>query len=217
MSRNISEAIKKRVAGEQYYKCANMPSNDPNLNMRYLENYRCPLWCNPGIYQGSFDESGYEIDHILEFSLGGSNDMKNLQALCKNCHSVKTKRFNYDRCQQTTNNEISPNENKISKNKPEENKPKENKPMKNKPKENKPRELINIPNQNILLNNRTGCSTKYNINTASKKDLIKINGISGETANKIIANRPYKSLNEVYKLKGIGPVKCEIIKENMYI
>ena len=32
----------------------------------------------------------YEIDHILPVALGGNNGSKNLQALCKACHSLKT-------------------------------------------------------------------------------------------------------------------------------
>jgi 5-methylcytosine-specific restriction endonuclease McrA len=34
--------------------------------------------------------SNHEIDHILPLHLGGSNDIKNLQALCPNCHRLKT-------------------------------------------------------------------------------------------------------------------------------
>ena len=43
----------------------------------------------------AFDESGYQIDHIVELRHGGSNDTSNLQALCPACHSVKTSR-NYN-------------------------------------------------------------------------------------------------------------------------
>jgi 5-methylcytosine-specific restriction endonuclease McrA len=42
--------------------------------------------------EGKFDESGYQIDHILEVTNSGSNDSSNLQVLCPSCHSVKTKR-----------------------------------------------------------------------------------------------------------------------------
>jgi DNA-directed RNA polymerase subunit E'/Rpb7 len=37
-------------------------------------------------------ESGKEIDHIVEVTHGGTNDINNLQVLCPCCHSVKTKR-----------------------------------------------------------------------------------------------------------------------------
>lgn len=91
MSRNISEAIKKQVAARQSFTCA----NKPGANIRGIEDYACPLWNNkekPGV----FDENLYEIDHIIEFSKTGDNSIKNLQALCKNCHGIKTKRFMID-------------------------------------------------------------------------------------------------------------------------
>lgn len=86
-SRYISETIKKQVAGRQKYKCANNGLNE----IVGLLGYKCPNWT--GINNGSFDESGYDIDHIEEFSLTQNNEMSNLQALCKACHSVKTRRF----------------------------------------------------------------------------------------------------------------------------
>lgn len=88
-SRNISESIKKRIAGKQYYKCANYPNSD----ICKLENYECPLWAKNGNNKGCFDESGYDIDHIEEYSKTKNNSEENLQALCKSCHTVKTKRF----------------------------------------------------------------------------------------------------------------------------
>lgn len=33
---------------------------------------------------------GYHVDHIKEFSAGGSDNPSNLQALCPNCHAEKT-------------------------------------------------------------------------------------------------------------------------------
>ena len=90
MSRKVSESTKKCVAGKQYYKCANKPGE----HLNGLEGYMCPLWkCQDICIRGSFDESGYEIDHIVEHSVSGDDRECNLQALCKNCHIVKTKRF----------------------------------------------------------------------------------------------------------------------------
>lgn len=43
--------------------------------------------------QGIFNEAGYEIDHIKEFSISHDNSEENLQALCPICHSFKTKKF----------------------------------------------------------------------------------------------------------------------------
>jgi 5-methylcytosine-specific restriction endonuclease McrA len=89
MSRNVSEAKKRNVAGKQYFKCANAP--DKQING--IVDYKCPLWQIIGPNQGSFDESGYDIDHIIEHCLTNDDSIDNLQALCKNCHIVKTKRF----------------------------------------------------------------------------------------------------------------------------
>ena len=86
-SRKVSVAMKKRVAGRQNYQCA----NKLNVQLKGIENYKCPFWRNKG--SGNFDESGYDIDHIIELSESGNNDQSNLQALCINCHRVKTSRF----------------------------------------------------------------------------------------------------------------------------
>ena len=53
----LKESQKKRVAGRQYYRCANKPELKPKLNQRGLEGYKCPLWLSP-IHKGSLDESG---------------------------------------------------------------------------------------------------------------------------------------------------------------
>jgi len=87
-SQKLTESTKKQVAANQMYKCANSPDN----TIRGLENYNCLLWESLK-YQGTFDKSGYEIDHIVEYSVSGNNDMSNLQALCNNCHSFKTRKF----------------------------------------------------------------------------------------------------------------------------
>lgn len=90
MPRKLSESLKKKVAGKQFYKCA----NKPDKSHKSLLNYKCPLWSNSNKdIQGNFDESGYEIDHIKEYSITKDDSEENLQALCKMCHSVKTKRF----------------------------------------------------------------------------------------------------------------------------
>jgi 5-methylcytosine-specific restriction endonuclease McrA len=51
--------------------------------------YRCPIWISN---YGYFDESGKQIDHIVEVTHGGTNDITNLQVLCACCHAVKTSR-----------------------------------------------------------------------------------------------------------------------------
>lgn len=40
MKRKVSEAMKKMIAGKQFYKCANKPKS----KLLGLGNYECPLW-----------------------------------------------------------------------------------------------------------------------------------------------------------------------------
>lgn len=104
----ISESTKKFVAGRQHFKCA----NKPNSNLDKLETYQCPLWANDTEHKGSFDESGYAIDHkkqkrefcvafnknsyqITDQGLTEYNDMSNLQSLCLYCKTVKTNNVMY--------------------------------------------------------------------------------------------------------------------------
>jgi 5-methylcytosine-specific restriction protein A len=65
--RNVPESVKKYVASNQYWKCKSCK----NL----------------------LDET-YEIDHIVALEDNGTNDLENLQALCRNCHGKKTARNN---------------------------------------------------------------------------------------------------------------------------
>jgi 5-methylcytosine-specific restriction endonuclease McrA len=74
------------ILQRQEGKCANRPDR-PAIN---LANYRCPMWL---LYNGSFDDSSSEIDHIEEYSLTQNNHPSNLQALCPCCHRVKTRLF----------------------------------------------------------------------------------------------------------------------------
>ena len=68
---------------------SNQCANRPSPFAPGCKGYVCPLW----IYnQGFFDESGYQIDHIVEVAHGGTNNIDNLQLLCPCCHAVKTKR-----------------------------------------------------------------------------------------------------------------------------
>jgi hypothetical protein len=86
----LSDAKKRMVAGRQCFKCA----NNLNVTLKGLETYQCPLWQKDTTdNQGSFDESGFDLDHINELSTSFDNSLENFQALCKSCHSVKTKKF----------------------------------------------------------------------------------------------------------------------------
>jgi predicted HNH restriction endonuclease len=61
--RNVTEKTKKIIASNQHWKC-----------------FHCK----------SILDYTYEIDHIVPLCKGGTNDINNLQALCRNCHGKKT-------------------------------------------------------------------------------------------------------------------------------
>jgi 5-methylcytosine-specific restriction endonuclease McrA len=61
--RNVSESKKKYIASQQRWQCGN---------------------CN------NLLDNTYEVDHIIPLYKGGSNELHNLTALCRNCHGVKT-------------------------------------------------------------------------------------------------------------------------------
>ena len=62
VKRELSEPTKKKVAYQQRYTCAG-----------------CNCLLPPS----------YEVDHIVPLALGGTNGLKNLQALCVPCHTQK--------------------------------------------------------------------------------------------------------------------------------
>jgi len=51
-----------------------------------------------------------------------------------------------------------------------------------------------------------------NLNTAGKEELMSINGIGPVLSARIIAGRPYKTIDDLLKVKGIGPKKLEHIR-----
>ena len=61
--RSVSETKKKYVASNQHWKCN-----------------KC----------SSMLDATFEIDHIVDLQYGGSNEVSNLVALCRNCHGNKT-------------------------------------------------------------------------------------------------------------------------------
>jgi hypothetical protein len=61
--RSVSETKKKYVASQQAWKCKH---------------------CNDML------DATFEVDHVVDLQFGGSNNVDNLVALCRNCHGKKT-------------------------------------------------------------------------------------------------------------------------------
>ena len=55
-------------------------------NNIYVKQKKCCQLCKEALKLSHF-----EIDHIKALANGGTNDIKNLQILCKGCHYTKTK------------------------------------------------------------------------------------------------------------------------------
>ena len=72
----ISGDQRMLIAGQHRFKCAN-PYGDCHL-------YRLPP------FDGSFDQSGYELDHTAEWSQCYQT-VGNLKPLCPQCHARKTR------------------------------------------------------------------------------------------------------------------------------
>lgn len=68
--------------------------------------------------------------------------------------------------------------------------------------------------------NESSISDKININTATKDELTTLNGIGEATANKIInyrKNNPFKEIEDIMNVPGIGEAKFSNIKEDICI
>ena len=50
------------------------------------DNYLCQICLSKGKYV-----TATEVDHIVPLKEGGTNELNNLQSLCKSCHSRKTR------------------------------------------------------------------------------------------------------------------------------
>ena len=61
--RSVSETKKKYVAANQNWICKHC-------------NKQLPAW--------------FEVDHVMKLEYGGSNNIDNLEALCRDCHGKKT-------------------------------------------------------------------------------------------------------------------------------
>ena len=54
------------------------------LNVLYSQYYKC------AVCKELLNPAAVDIDHIIPLYRGGDNSLSNLQALCKNCHGIKT-------------------------------------------------------------------------------------------------------------------------------
>ena len=61
--RSVSETKKKYVASQQNWKCASC---------------------------GAQLKASFEVDHTIRLEHGGTNEVNNLKAYCRNCHGDKT-------------------------------------------------------------------------------------------------------------------------------
>lgn len=81
----FTDSVKKQIVRRQLFKCA----NKPNSTFEKKYSYNCLLFQVP-YRNGSFGLEGYEIDHIIPIRDGGLATFENGQALCLNCHRVKS-------------------------------------------------------------------------------------------------------------------------------
>jgi len=87
----LDRTVKKLIASQQRYKCANL--SRPIVG---LEGFACPLWDQHSPKNktpsdvGSFDESGYKMCHIFGKSIRyEAQDGDRYIALCRSCYHAK--------------------------------------------------------------------------------------------------------------------------------
>ena len=56
-----------------------------------------------------------------------------------------------------------------------------------------------------------------NVNTATAKELESVKGIGATLAARIVAARPYAKLDELQRVKGIGPKRLAAIRPALYV
>lgn len=85
------------------------------------------------------------------------------------------------------------------------------------------REKIYIPYKGAILQQEktvvevANIEGKVNINTASSSELEELPGVGPSTAKKIIEGRPYKRIEDIMNVKGIGEATFEKIKDKIKV
>ena len=78
-----------------------MPSNTPTSKLRKVSDQLKKIVASQQLWNckkcKNVLDATYEVDHIIALEDGGNNDIKNLQALCRNCHGKKTMEDNIKR------------------------------------------------------------------------------------------------------------------------
>ena len=60
-------------------------------------------------------------------------------------------------------------------------------------------------------------SGPIDVNTATPKELQSIKGIGPVIAERIVSGRPYKSVDDLIKVQGIGPATLEKIRPHLVV
>ena len=74
------------------------------------------------------------------------------------------------------------------------------------------KDLENKEFREKLKTKRTSCDDPFDVNTASTKQLQQLHGIGPVKAATIVAGRPYRSVEDLLKIPGIGPKTLEKIR-----
>lgn len=75
----IARAIKKD------YEHSRSTSRKHKWDIAYRQQYKC------GVCQSLLHPKSFDIDHVVPLFRGGHDSLSNLQALCCNCHAVKSR------------------------------------------------------------------------------------------------------------------------------
>lgn len=78
-------------------------------------------------------------------------------------------------------------------------------------------QIIEPPNENPPNNGGNSEEECININTASKENLMELNGVGEATAQKIIDARPFNAIEDILNVSGIGTATFEKFKDDICI